>query len=135
MARNRRPTAAPARHRPAVGRPSYRPDDARPLRLAETVPPPALQARMLNAENSYLRTYTLGECTVIVTRERGRWHLSIAHPARLPTWREVAEARYRLLPADLVCGMILPPKAAYVNIHETCLHVYEIADPNPDFRP
>ena len=121
------------KRRPAVGRPTYRREGDRPLKLAEVPPPGPLTARMINAENSYLRVYRLGDCSVIVTRERGRWHLSIAHPSRLPTWREVAEARYTLLPGDLVVAMILPPKASYVNLHENCFQMIEVRDPElPD---
>jgi hypothetical protein len=44
----------------------------------------------------------LWECTVIVTRaEATGWHLSIAHHARYPTWDEISQARYRLLPEDI----------------------------------
>lgn len=135
MARAARRRLARGGPAPAVGRPGYRAPDEKPLRLAEVPPPGPLAERLINAENSYLRVYRMGECGVIVTRERGRWHLSISTPYRLPTWREVAEARYRLLPSDLVCGMVLPPPAAYVNVHEHCLHIHEISDDNPEFRP
>lgn len=121
--------------RAALGRPTYRPPRSKPLPLAETPVPPATLRRLTTPQNSYVRGYRLGECTVLVTREDGRWHLSIAHPDRLPTWREVAEARYRLMPQEIVAAMVLPPKHAYVNVHEFCFQVYEVRDPNPEFQP
>jgi hypothetical protein len=80
---------------------------------------------MVNEANAYLRAYRLGECSVIVTRELGKWHLSIAHPRRYPTWDEVAQARYNALPAKLWVAMILPPPAHYVNVHEFCFQLIE----------
>jgi hypothetical protein len=107
-----------------TGRPSY--EQARPLRLAEIPPDPKFEAMVLDKNNSYVRAYTLGECTVSVTKEFGDWHLSIAHPRRYPTWDEVAEARYRLLPADRTFAMLLPPKDQYINIHNFCFQLLEV---------
>jgi hypothetical protein len=101
----------------------------KPLPLAEYPPTDRDNRTLLNAVNSYVRKYALGECSVLVTREHGKWHLSIAHPGRYPTWDEVAEARYRLLPGSITAAMLLPPMAEYVNLHERCLHLYEIDDP------
>jgi hypothetical protein len=78
--------------------------------------------------------YRLGDCNILVSRdettERGlvvqRWHLSISHPTRYPTWDEIKAARYALLPDDMTMAMLLPPKAQYVNIEETCFHLTEI---------
>ena len=72
--------------------------------------------------------YRWGDCTVIVTREYGEWHLSIAHPDRFPTWDECAVARYRLIPDGVTMAMILPPRRAYVNIHRNCFQMVEIPD-------
>jgi hypothetical protein len=57
------------------------------------------------------------------------WHLSISHPHRYPTWNEIFDARYRLIPDEAMMAMILPPKASYVNIHESCFHLHELTDP------
>lgn len=65
-------------------------------------------------------------------------HLSISHatrfvgpsgkpfPGRYPTWDEIRDARYDLLPDDLTMAMLLPPKAEYVNLHPTTFHLMEI---------
>jgi len=70
--------------------------------------------------------YTLNRCTIFLGVEHGKIHLSIAHPDRLPTWQEVKEARELLIDDNITVGMILPPKAEYVNIHEFCFHLWEI---------
>jgi hypothetical protein len=85
-----------------------------------------------------------GHLSVLVGREpimRGRlgWHLSISHrssqlvtsggnpmPGRIPTWEEICEARYRFVPDEVYMAMILPPRAEYVNVHPTTMHLHEI---------
>jgi len=98
------------------------------LPLKEIPTPADLQRRLINDRNTYLRAYMLGECSVLVTKEDDAWHLSIAHPGRYPRWDEISEARYRLLPEDKVIAMILPPRKAYINIHENCFQMFEIPD-------
>jgi hypothetical protein len=66
--------------------------------------------------------------TVLVAVEDGRWHLSISHPDRDPTWEEIRSARYALLPDEAQMALILPPKAEYVNAHEHCFHLWEIKE-------
>lgn len=64
--------------------------------------------------------------TLIVSIDNGRWHLSIAHPDRDPTWKEIHDARYKFVPDEVTMVMFLPPKAQYVNLHEHCFHLWEI---------
>jgi hypothetical protein len=82
---------------------------------------------------------TDGRLMVIVAKENEAWHLSISHrsrllspfdgspiPGRYPTWDEIAHARYALLPDDRTFGILLPPKAEYINLHPTCFHLHEV---------
>lgn len=75
--------------------------------------------------------WQLGECFAIVAHEPEgpggayRWHLSISHESRYPTWDEISGARYALLDDDLYMVMILPPSASYVNAHDFCFHLHE----------
>lgn len=108
-----------------MGRPSFA--DRAPLELVEIVPPPQLAARFLGI-SPVLRAFKLGGCSVIVTRELGRWHMSIANPVRYPHWDEVAEAKYRILP-KVNMAMALPPIDAYVNANENCFQLLEIKEP------
>src|SRR4051812_34239880 len=82
--------------------------------------PPKGLGNLINEYNSYLRAYKIGECSVIVTREYGKWHMSIAHPNRYPTWDECAQARYKAIPDNIWMAMILPPSGRYINMNTNC---------------
>lgn len=83
-----------------------------------------------------------GHLTVLVGREphesfdRPRWHLSISHrtnearpqPGRYPDWDEIVEARYRFIPDEVRVAQLLPPRAEWVNVHATTMHLWEIND-------
>ena len=100
-------------------------------RLKEIEPPPNT-AHMVNGDNTYLRAYLYGPCSVLVTREGGRWHASVAHPSRYPTWEEISGAWYQAIPGagELTGVMVLPRLEEYVNIHNFCLHVFEADQPS-----
>lgn len=70
--------------------------------------------------------YHLGECLVLVSIDAGRYHLSISHQTRQPTYDEVKEARYKFLPDNVHMAMIFPPKSEFVNIHNFCFHLWQI---------
>ena len=83
-----------------------------------------------------LRRYTMGPCNLLVGREPAGtngellWHLTISTPSRHPTWDEIKTARYRLLPADLTFGMLLPPAELYVNVpaQDHVFQLWEVCD-------
>ena len=70
--------------------------------------------------------YRIGECNVLVTKEDGRWHLSMSHPSRLPTYWELKEARYRHVPDDVTMAQLFPPTREFVNVDPNCLHLWEV---------
>ena len=77
-----------------------------------------------------VRTFQFGECSVILSREdpdgQGlRWHLSIAHTERHPTWDEIKTVRYRICGPDIVMAMILPRAVDYVNVPRQD-HVFQL---------
>jgi hypothetical protein len=83
------------------------------------------------------KAFEKGECRVLVSRlpmsgVAGfgflRWHLSISCARRYPTWEEIKDARYSLLPDQCTMAMLLPPRAEYVNLHPNCFHLHEILD-------
>lgn len=101
---------------------------------------PAPTAALDGAHRAYL---TESGCSVIVAHEPARavpaglwlppdelllWHLSIAHTDRYPSWDEVADVRYKLVPDDVTMAMLLPPSDEYVNAHEHCFHLWQIED-------
>lgn len=55
-----------------------------------------------------------------------RWHLSVSHPKRNPTWEEIRDLRYALIPNEVMMAMFLPPRSQYVNAHPYCFHLYEV---------
>lgn len=71
-----------------------------------------------------------GECLVIVSPpfEGKGYHLSISHPSRYPTWDEIRDSWYALVPNsnNRVGAMILPNKDEYINVHPNCFQVMEI---------
>lgn len=81
-----------------------------------------------------------GHLSVLVGREPAGddggllWHLSISHrrskppfpPGRYPRWDEIRDARYRFVPDEITMAMLLPPKAEYINVHETTFHLWEV---------
>jgi hypothetical protein len=56
------------------------------------------------------------------------WHLSVAHERRYPTWDEIADIRYELVPDDVTMALLLPHPDVYVNAHEFCFHLWQIDD-------
>lgn len=80
------------------------------------------------SHNPRFNTYRDGECRILVSIDDGRWHLSITHPTRYPTWDEIKKARYDYCPDDVEMAHILPPLEYYVNVHPNCFHLWEIQD-------
>jgi hypothetical protein len=72
------------------------------------------------------RDYSVGECKVLIGKEKGTLHLSISHRKRNPTWEEIKFARYKLMPLKMHVAMFLPPPEEYVNIHQFCFHLWEM---------
>lgn len=77
-----------------------------------------------------------GQLRALVAEEPDGWHLSISHAPtprkkspprapRYPTWDELADARYGLLPDDIDAVMHLPPSDEYVAVHDTTFHLHE----------
>ena len=96
------------------------PDRKRELREIEI--PPDVQALL----EPGTRAFVMGGCRILVSQQRVGWHLSISKPHKLPTWEEVRDARYALIPDEATMALLLPPQSEYVNVHEFCLQMYEI---------
>lgn len=88
-------------------------------------------------DTSYLEVFVGREPLAGPTKPL-QWHLSIAFKSkrllgntggRLPTWEEIHDARYKFIPDDVTMGMLLPPRAEYVNVHKTTMHLHEIVKP------
>jgi hypothetical protein len=59
------------------------------------------------------------------------WHMSISTPYRNPTWEEIRQARYDLVPDEVTMAMLLPPKEEYINVHSFCFHLYQVPEDVP----
>jgi len=75
------------------------------------------------------QTYRFSKCNVLVSNDGGLWHLSISRKDRLPNYDEVKYARYAYLPDDITVAQLFPPKTDFVNMHQFCLHLWELAAP------
>lgn len=62
--------------------------------------------------------------------EEGRWHLSVSHRDRIPTWGELGVARDALLPADAWMMVPHPPRAYWMNLNPKVLHLHEFRNPH-----
>lgn len=69
-----------------------------------------------------------GPLRVIRSIDDGLMHLSISRADRYPSWDEIRDTRYELLPDEKTFGLLLPPRAEYVNVHQNCFHLWEIDD-------
>lgn len=78
---------------------------------------------------SEVKVYRKGKCAVMVAVENDRWHLSISCADRYPSWDEITDARYSLLPDHITFAQLLPPRANYVNVQPNTFHLWEIRDP------
>ena len=65
-------------------------------------------------------------CSILQSTDNGLFHLSISHSGRYPTWNEIKQARYELLPDEITMIMYLPPKDEFVNVHKNCFHLWQI---------
>jgi len=96
----------------------------------------ALEAGGSAAIAIFLRRVHDGNLRAIRSIDKGRWHLSISWGpqsekqarkgnVRYPTWDEIADARDKLLPADVEFAMYLPRAGEYVAFHDTTFHLHE----------
>jgi hypothetical protein len=98
----------------------------------EEITLPLDNANLKMLRDAGVKTYRKGACGVFVGREPRpgasglHWHMSISCANRYPTWEEISDARYSLLPLGLTFAQILPPLNEYVSVHPNCFHLWEI---------
>lgn len=56
-----------------------------------------------------------------------RWHISLQHADRVPSWDELAAAVHELRPG-VPFAIGIPPKSQWINVHERVLHAWELRD-------
>lgn len=76
------------------------------------------------------KSYKRGVCKILISPPYGRygWHMSISCDLREPTWEEIKDAWYDLIPEsnERYGAMFFPPKSEYVNVHKYCFHIHEV---------
>ncbi len=104
--------------------------DTLDTKIVEVPANQALVTMFQKQGSPYVRSYTMGQCSILVTRENGFWHLSIAHPTRYPTWLEISHVWYKVIPgAEGIQGaLILPKLSEYVNLHSYCMQVHQLPE-------
>jgi hypothetical protein len=93
-------------------------------RTIEEEIPPLFRARDLEILPNE-RVYRQGECTVRLRSDDNGHALSISHPDRYPTWDEVTEAKYRLIP-KVNMAMPLPAPEEYLNLAPYMFNLFEM---------
>lgn len=56
-----------------------------------------------------------------------RWHVSVQHRDRIPTWDELVGAAHDLRPG-VVFAIGVPPRSWWLNAHPNVLHLWETRD-------
>lgn len=59
--------------------------------------------------------------------EQARWHISLAHADRVPTWEELTACGHDLRPG-VPFAVGIPPKSWWINVHPNVLHLWELRD-------
>ena len=76
------------------------------------------------------RKFQRGGCTILVSPpfQNSGWHMSISTSYRDPSWQEIRDAWYDLVPeaASRNAAMFFPPKDEYVNVQKYCFHIHEV---------
>lgn len=63
--------------------------------------------------------------SVIAGSDEDGWeHVSVYHPKRCPTWEEMCAIKDVFWNEDEECIQIHPKRSEYVNIVDTCLHIW-----------
>ena len=70
--------------------------------------------------------WEFGNCIVCISKDLGKWHLSISHSSRYPSYDEIKSARYEFIQDETTMAMLFPPVKDFVNICKNCFHLYEI---------
>ncbi len=53
-------------------------------------------------------------------------HVSMSRADRLPDWAEIGLVRSLFFGQDVDAAMIMPRQSDYINLHEFCLHLWEL---------
>lgn len=86
---------------------------------------------LINPDSKDMKAFHFGlgfKLFALVSKDDGRWHISVSHPSRYPEWEEIKAARYELIPDDVFMVQVLGPPKNWTNVHKNCFHLWEIRD-------
>ena len=63
---------------------------------------------------------------IAITIDAGLWHLSAACNHTMGYY-ELKEIRYTFLPNAMFVAQVFPPREDFVNVHENCFHLWQLA--------
>ena len=63
---------------------------------------------------------------IAITVDGGLWHLSAACNHTIGYY-ELKELRYEFMPDAMFVAQVFPPRSEFVNIHENCFHLWQLA--------
>lgn len=75
-----------------------------------------------------VRTFGIGDIYITLVPPFGSsgWHMSMSRVARIPSWREIAYAREKLLPPNTAIVMMLPPAEIMSSNDNFVVQLHEV---------
>lgn len=81
-------------------------------------------------DNGFYSTgaFKIGELVVLISHneDEGGWHMSMSKKDKMPTYEEMKDMRYKMLPNRIYACEIFPPREEFVNRHPFCRHLWEM---------
>lgn len=62
---------------------------------------------------------------IFINVEDGLWHLSVSADYPLG-YMQIKDVRYKFMPDNMQVAQIFPSRKEFVNIHESCYHLWQI---------
>lgn len=87
-----------------------------------------VRIREMPSQIAGVRLYRMRMMQILASTDNGVMHISASHPKRMPTWEEMYRMFEEIGNRNEQLVMILPPKKEYVNLHDNCLHLFEVPD-------
>jgi hypothetical protein len=79
-----------------------------------------------NLGETFYKAYRKRQLFAQVMIRNGRFQMSISHRKRYPTWDEIRDARYDLIPKEIWMAMLLPPPSDYINYSKFCFNLVQV---------
>jgi len=81
--------------------------------------------RFEEGKNGYFQLTRLqGTLNIVASDGLGWEHVSVSHPARIPTWAEMCKIKSLFWDEEDLVVQFHPPKSQYVNCHPRTLHLW-----------